>query len=1334
MKINSILLIMLLVAGSMIELSAYKPSNSGNSKQVSQQAAPRGGSCSPATKQIDMEINNVRARLLNGGDIWWDKSKGRYIVPKVVPGSGIPEVSALYAGGVWVGGKDPSGATKFMASTYPTASSFDYTPGPLMPGTGETCAEDCVNWDQFFNVKGANISLHRKRFNEVKGSRPLEPSEIPEDVLLWPARGNKFFEANYKFTLPFLPQGLGKFYDANENNSYDPENGDYPVLSVEGCADPIYPDDMTFWVYNDAGSVHGLSKGDPIRMEVQVQAFAFQTGDEMNDMSFLRYKLINRAPADIRDCYFAIWTDPDLGCHTDDYIGCDPVRELMYVYNIDATDGSNGCNCTNSTNTYCTDIPILGIDYFRGPLDTAGNELGMSSFMYYNNSTPGNPPAATTDPDNVREFYNYITGNWKDGRPLTKGGIGYGGSEEVKYAFPDEPADGAGWSMCSATAGEGDRRTIQATGPIVLKPGALNELIVGVVWVPDQEYPCPALTDLFTADQLSQDLFNNCFKLKNGPDAPSMDFVELDREIIILLTNEKGSNNYLNSLYDYLESGIGFPPNVDSLYRFEGYRVFQMANADVTLNSQSINDPSKVREIFTVDLKNGIKKLYNWTSVDNPVSSTTFPKVWSPNVIVTGPDQGIRSSFSVKEDQFATGDRSLINQKKYYFITLAYGYNNYQSYDVGANFGQRTQYCPGRFNLGPNGDGKPYVVIPRPPVYEQLQAKYGDGVAITRLDGIGAGSNFLQMKDDMYDKILNKTYNGKIEYKEGAGPIQAKIVNPLKVKNGEYVLKFEDAIPTNTKLDLPINWTLYPKSNPTEITKSNVDLATFNEQIISKYGFSINIGQTLDAGVDLLGTNGVIGQGLTYEYKDASKPKWFLAQRDNSEVNFIPSGIGTENHTIDPKERYSNLGEGDFVKGTWYPYKLTSNAPFNPDGNTGSAITPALTLPQHDNIVDNLRLDSLNNVDIVFTSDKSKWTRCMVIETWNTSWGQNTDPKNGIPNFVMKKNPSVGKYDANGDGVADPDGDGTGMGWFPGYAIDVESGRRLNLFFGENSFFSVDGGFNSNCLKGLLSVGDDMMWNPTDQVAVRSDTCASGLLALVFGGHHYIYVTKSTYDSCKILRPLFTATAPTLAQRIRAMREITWCTMPVCFPNTSLDALGGGETGLIPNDLYVRLRVDNPYQYNRGSNDNLGHNLYELKIEGKEAGAIVTKSEFDKALEDVNVVPNPYYGFSSYETGQFSNIVKITNLPAKCEVNIYSVDGKFIKQYKRDEVAQKIVNPDRGTTERQITPSLEWDLTNFKGIPVSSGAYLIYIKESSTGAEKIIKWFGVARKFDPSGL
>ncbi|HRD53299.1 MAG TPA: hypothetical protein PKY96_11695, partial [Flavobacteriales bacterium] len=29
----------------------------------------------------------------------------------------------------------------------------------------------------------------------------------------------------------------------------------------------------------------------------------------------------------------------------------------------------------------------------------------------------------------------------------------------------------------------------------------------------------------------------------------------------------------------------------------------------------------------------------------------------------------------------------------------------------------------------------------------------------------------------------------------------------------------------------------------------------------------------------------------------------------------------------------------------------------------------------------------------------------------------------------------------------------TGMGWFPGFAIDLETGERLNMAFGENSFW-----------------------------------------------------------------------------------------------------------------------------------------------------------------------------------------------------------------------------------------------------------------------------------------
>ena len=118
-------------------------------------------------------------------------------------------------------------------------------------------------------------------------------------------------------------------------------------------------------------------------MEVQVQAFAYATNDEINDMTFYRFKLINKASDDIRDCYFAMWVDADLGCSEDDYIGCDVERSMAYVYNEDAADGSPGTSCPGGVETYQLDVPILGIDYFRGPrgpkvfcgTDSEGNKL-----------------------------------------------------------------------------------------------------------------------------------------------------------------------------------------------------------------------------------------------------------------------------------------------------------------------------------------------------------------------------------------------------------------------------------------------------------------------------------------------------------------------------------------------------------------------------------------------------------------------------------------------------------------------------------------------------------------------------------------------------------------------------------------------------------------------------------------------------------------------------------------------------------------------------------------------------------------------------------------------
>ena len=166
--------------------------------------------------------------------------------------------------------------------------------------------------------------------------------------------------------------------------------------------------------------------------------------------------------------------------------------------------------------------------------------------------------------------------------------------------------------------------------------------------------------------------------------------------------------------------------------------------------------------------------------------------------------------------------------------------------------------------------------------------------------------------------------------------------------------------------------------------------------------------------------------------------------------------------------------------------------------------------------------------------------------------------------------------------------------------------------------------------------------------------------------------------------------------------------------------------GLIPNDVIVKLRVDNPYQpwsQDDNAGKKTGHPKYQFKIQGRQAQPL-TDVQVANALDSIKVVPNPYYGFSKYETSQFTNTIKITNLPGKCTVTIYSLDGKFIRQYQRNETYAPY---------QQISEALEWDLKNSKGIPVASGVYLIHVSAPEMG-ERTIKWFGIARQFDPSGL
>ena len=1322
--------------------------------------------CAQATSQIDMNINNVRARLLNGGDVWWDLQQGKYVVPNVDPASGIPEVSSIFAGAVWIGGYDDVGNLKMAAQDYRGANSTDFWPGPLT-AVGTTAQDTCLQWDRFFRVYGENIRSHVRRYREAAESGiPLDCDAIPEDIRGWPGKGNPYFFEIFGWNLPFDTQGLGAFHDEDKDGLYDPCQGDYPVIEVRGCDAPNFPDEMIFWIYNDNGNIHTNSQGEPIRMEVQVQAFAYATNDELNDMTFQRYKLINRATSIIDSCFFAMWVDPDLGCHTDDYIGCDTARSLMYVYNEDELDGTTGCDCPSfdgPVNTYCNEVPILGVDYFRGPrapaefCDTVPlnwmpgediitidvdivigdsaryvcgerrEELGMSSFTYYMNGSIGNWPNGMTDPQAGAplEFYRYISGSWKDGTPFTYGGSGYntGPGQRIRYAFTEEPQDPAGWSMCTASLDFGDRRTLQATGPLRLDPGEVNELIIGAVWVPDIDYPCPDITRLLFADGKAQALFDNCFILPDGPDAPDLDFIELDRELVLIVSNDSVNSN--NAFELYREKGLDIPEGVDdSLYVFEGYKIFQLAGPDI--GPSEVNDVEKARLVIQMDVKNGINTIYNWVSIPDP-NSLENEFIWIPVETVQGADEGIRHTFQLLEDQFGSEDRRLVNHKKYYYLALAYAHNEYAIFDAKTGVGQATPYLEGRNNV------RTYDPIPRPITFANVNSFYGEGAVVTGLGGVGAGNNFLDITDESRVEIAQNGSIDEIPYMPGASPIEVKVFDPLRIKNGDYILEFIDSDGDDEVLAPNARWMLYPEDAPNNITRSERDISVFNEQIIYGDGFSVRIGQTPDVGDQFDDTNGAIG--LSIEYADGNGDRWFAGIPDTEEpFNYIKTGTDEPDFSLDPQMALSTIGNGSFTPFHLGDYRKISPTPPWTYQNSPTWLenNQASVRNQED-----AQLQKLNNVDIVFTSDKSLWSRCVIVETSNTYHYDDLGliTEGGSENMEYRNVPSVGQFDNDGDGKADPDGelddDGNplmGMGWFPGYAVDVETGKRLNIFFGEASIYNAD---LQSIFPEYPANGDDMIWNPTGDVFTASGGGFPVATDFSTGGMHYIYVTQQEYDGCKQLQEQM-GPGGNIFNRFRSLPQITWTAMPILNEGSSLLSY---NDGLIPNDLTIKIRVDNPYAMSQNTSGTFDYPKYRITFENVAATELAQGEEVNEALAKINVVPNPYYAYSTYETSQFSNIVKITNLPAECDVTIYSIDGRFIRQYKRNESGM-IQQPPRSNPpfdQSQIIPDLEWDLRNHAGIPVASGVYIIHVDAPGLG-ERIIKWFGVNRKFDPSGL
>ena len=333
------------------------------------------------------------------------------------------------------------------------------------------------------------------------------------------------------------------------------------------------------------------------------------------------------------------------------------------------------------------------------------------------------------------------------------------------------------------------------------------------------------------------------------------------------------------------------------------------------------------------------------------------------------------------------------------------------------------------------------------------------------------------------------------------------------------------------------------------------------------------------------------------------------------------------------------------------------------------------------------------------------------------------------------------------------------MGWFPGYAINTSTGERLNIMFGEDSRY-------------IQYNGTDMLWNPTYDLT-------EGTQNYVMGGRHFIYVLNSTdqifydivnnknsvvtsyktpsydygrwaYSMLSSLERLMDFVPESDVDRLRCnhgildgesttlipqrdsaallFASVAWVNMPLVSPRFQFK-----NPVDIPCDVTINLDVNTPYgRYlspNGSSvrlfdadvqNSNYPMYMFELTsdiatITGNATADKSTKSYKDSILSLINVVPNPYYSYSTYETtSQLETKVRFVNVPVGTVVSIYTIDGTLVRR----------LGPTSGTAT-----TLDWDLHNHTGIPIAGGVYLIHFKVPGIG-DRVVKWFGTMRPVD----
>ena len=442
-----------------------------------------------------LEGNNISADILIDGTLFWDRNNAGFRITT----QPNPLTATIFVEGLWMGGFDNNGNLRLAAGGYTTGFSNDFAAGPILDDNGQM-SFDCENFDQLWEVFDYEIQQHIADFED----NGIINNALP-NIFGYPGHQNISFENFNGFSLPNLPHGLAPFFDKNNDGIYNPSVGEYPL--PESVHPDAIPSHLIWGIFNDAGVNHTQSGGMALNVEIHQTIWSFNCAENelLNNSVFTSHKIINKDSSPLDSMFVGNWSNMNIGCYNDDFLGCIPEMNTYYWYNEDSIDGLDGSLCPNDLPTFGENPPVQAVTILNQE---------MENFIYFGTSpTGGGSPL--DDPQIPFDYYTFLTG-WfpsNGGIPLTFGGLGVNGSISTKFAFPDHPNNLSGWSMAQYNPNHSNQNSLANIKIGSLSPNESITITKGYTFYQDENLDNLSTVDLvYDNTPALQQLFDTNFE------------------------------------------------------------------------------------------------------------------------------------------------------------------------------------------------------------------------------------------------------------------------------------------------------------------------------------------------------------------------------------------------------------------------------------------------------------------------------------------------------------------------------------------------------------------------------------------------------------------------------------------------------------------------------------------------------------------------------------------------------------------------------------------------------------------------------------------------------